>query len=358
MNNITIGIDLAKRIFHIAIMQTGEKTIYHKLKRDEVLNFFARLQHKDSIKIGLEACGGCHFWARNLEEMGFCVRMLKPCDVKAYAKSKQKNDKNDALAIAKATLDTELKSVAIKTMHAQNIMLLHKIREATIQSRVEKCNRFIAILHEFGYVPVGYSKSIECFKKYLNDALEGKYLGEGTKNILEQELQDIENLLNKEKEYSKKIILENKNCPKAKRFETILGVGGMNASTLSVAPMETYETARDFAASLGLVPKQNSTGGKTVLGRITKTGDRYMRKMLVQGARSVVIQATILAKKAEKITDSLILFTLKLLETKGFNTVAIAVANKMARIAWSVNKTGRDYGEYAKKHDMPLEQMA
>jgi transposase len=178
-------------------MQNNEKTIYHKLKRNEVLNFFENLQHKDTIKIGLEACGGCHYWARNLEKMGFHVKMLKPSDVKPYAKSKQKNDKNDALAIAKATLDTELKAVAIKSTHAQDIMLLHKIREATIQSRVEKGNRFIAFLHEFGYVPTRKSKSISYLKQYLSDAFENKYISENAKNNLENELLEIENLLDK-----------------------------------------------------------------------------------------------------------------------------------------------------------------
>jgi len=167
MGNITIGIDLAKRIFHIAIMKTGEKTTYHTLKRADVLSFFESLQNKNTIKIGLEACGGCHFWARNLEEMGFCVKMLKPSDVKPYAKAKQKNDKNDALAIAKATLDTELKSVSIKNIQAQDTMLLHKIRDNTIQNRIEKCNRFIALLHEFGYVPTRNSKSISYLKQYI-----------------------------------------------------------------------------------------------------------------------------------------------------------------------------------------------
>lgn len=347
MSNITIGIDLAKHIFHIAIMQNGAKTIYHKFKRNDVLNFFESLQHKDTVKIGLEACGGCHYWARNLEEMGFCVKMLKPSDVKPYAKSKQKNDKNDALAIAKATLDTELKAVTIKSTHAQDIMLLHKIRDNAIQNRVEKCNRFIAFLHEFGFVPTRNSKSISYLKQYLNDAFENKYISENAKNILENELLEIENLLDKEKVYDKKIALENKNCPKAKRFETILGVGNINASTLSVSPMESYPTAKDFAASLGLVPKQNSTGGKTVLGRITKTGDRYVRKMLVQGARSILMKAVMLQKKAETIREPLIEFAMKLLEKKSFNTVAIAVANKLARIAWSMNKHDRDYGKYA-----------
>lgn len=347
MHNITIGIDLAKHIFHIAIMQTGAKTIYHKFKRCEVLSFFETLQHKDTIKIGLEACGGCHYWARNLEEIGFCVKMLKPSDVKPYAKARQKNDKNDALAIAKATLDTELKAVSIKNITAQDTMLLHKIRDNTIQNRVEKCNRFIALLHEFGFVPTRKSKSISYLKQYLSDAFENKYISKNTKNILENELLEIENLLAKEKAYDKKIADTNKNCPKAKRFETILGVGNINASTLSVSPMESYPTAKDFAASLGLVPKQNSTGGKMVLGRITKTGDRYIRKMLVQGARSILMRAVILKKKSEEITEPLIEFAMKLLEKKSFNMVAVAVANKMARIAWSMNRHDRDYGEYA-----------
>jgi transposase len=126
-----------------------------------------------------------------------------------------------------------------------------------------------------------------------------------------------------------------------------LGVGNINASSLSVTAMESYPTAKDYAASLGLVPKQNSTGGQTVLGRITKTGDRYVRKMLVQGARSILMKAVILKKKAEAIKDPLIEFAMKLLEKKSFNKVAIAVANKMARIAWSMNRHGRNYGEYA-----------
>jgi transposase len=328
-------------------MQNGEKTVYRKLKRLEVLSFFENLKDKETIKIGLEACGGCHYWARNLEEMGFCVKMLKPTDVKPYAKSKQKNDKNDALAIAKATLDTELKAVAIKSIKAQEIMILHKIRENTIQSRIEKCNRFIAFLHEFGYVPTRNSKSISYLKQYLEDAFDNKYITENIKNDLKNELLEIENLLTKEKDCDKKIADENKNCPKAKRFGTIMGIGNINASTLGVTAMESYPTGRDFAASLGLVPKQNSTGGNVILGSITKTGDRYVRKMLVQGARTILIKALILQKKAEKTTEPVIEFAIKLLEKKSFNTAAVAVANKLARIAWSMNNKGRNYGEYA-----------
>jgi transposase len=349
MSNITVGIDLAKRIFHVALMKEGEKTRYVKLKRKEVLPYF--LQMEDTAKsralIGLEACGGCHFWARSLQEMGFRVRMLKPIDVKAYAKSKQKNDQNDALAIAKATLDKELKAVHVKTQEQQEVFLLHKLREAVIAQRVEKANRFIAFLHEFGYVPSRNSKDKEYLSLYLKEAREEGFLSETTFTLLEKDLACLKELYLQEAEFDKQIIQSNKTNEKAQKFTTVKGIGMINASILSVLPMETYETDRDFAASLGLVPKQNSTGGRTILGNISKRGDSYVRKSLIQGARTIVIQASRALKEGMlEAKDKLILFAKKLLRTKSFNKVAVAVANKMARIVWAMNKNGCVYNAY------------
>lgn len=311
---------------------TGKKINEYRLLRDGVLPFFIKQGNKTAL-VAMEACGGCHYWAREISKFGFAVKLLKPKDINPYANSRQKNDINDALAIAKAARDPELRSVHIKTLVEQEVMLLHKLRKNTIAARVEKSNEIIGLLHECSFVT---AKSKGSFAKYAKGKIElafsAGWLSEKSRDLFLEEAEEITQLLEKEKETDKMIIAENARNPKTKLLETITGIGKINASILGVLPMETYEKSRDFSASLGLVPSQNSTGGKIQLGGISKQGNRYARTMLIQGARTVVMQA----KTSKETNDKLVLFARKLLQNKGFNKTAVAVANKMARIAYAV----------------------
>lgn len=332
-HNNTFGLDLAKRKFHVVEMSdSGKKIGSAKLMRADVLPYFAQQASKAGM-VAMEACAGCHYWAREIGKLGFAVKLLKTKDVKPYANSRQKNDFNDALAIGKAARDPELRSVHAKTVAEQNIMLRHKIRSNTIAARVEKTNEIMALLGECGYIT---NKSKGAFARYAGDeieiALREGFIGKESAKLFLKEIEEVTLLLEKEKEIDKQFAVDNAGNPKAKLLQTITGIGTINASILSVLPMETYENARDFSASLGLVPSQNSTGGKIKLGGISKQGNRYARTMLIQGARSVVMRA----RSAKESNDKLVLFARKMLETKGFNKSAVAVANKMARIAHAI----------------------
>ena len=325
-----ISIDLAKTKFHIAALDFEGKLILKKaVLREELLDYMITTFPKDSL-IAMEACGGCHYWGQQFQEHGFKVKLLKPKDVKPYAKSKQKNDMNDALAIAKAALDPEL-----------TVSFLHKNRKNIIKQRIQKSNGTLTSLMEFGFV-AKVSKS--AFSKnatfYIKEAYEKTYICKEVYDLLIEDSKEIEHFLNREKSLDTKIISLNKESEKAKRLRDIPGIGDINASILSIQPMETYDTPRDFSASLGLVPSQHTTGGEIRLGSITKQGNRYVRTMLIQGARSVIMRG---CKTNPPKDDPLYDFAKKLYEQKGFNVAAVAVANKMARIAHAIITRNRSY---------------
>jgi transposase len=333
--HITYGLDLAKRKFHIvAIDGSGKKLLSKKLMREELACYFADEAQRGS-QIAMEACGGCNYWYQELSKLGFTnIRLLRPKDVKPYANSRQKNDSNDALAIAKAARDTELKAVQPKSKSEQEVLLLHKIRSNCIAERVAKSNSLMSSLLEFGYVsPLSKGQFGKQADSEIKKAFSEGFISEETKAILVGEAREIMQCYQKESTIDKRLVLLNKASEKAVRLQTIPGIGVINASQLSVLPMESYDSPRDFAASLGLVPSQHTTGGKIQLGSITKQGNRYARKMLIQGARTIVMQA----RSQKKPEDRMVQFAKSLLsKNKGFNKTAVAVANKLARIAYAV----------------------
>jgi transposase len=347
-NNITIGLDLAKTKFHtVTLNSLGKKVSSEKIVREQMFIHFSSLQNKAQTLIAMEACSGCHYWANALKDIGFNVELLKTKDIKPYAKSRQKNDTNDALAIAKAARDPELKRVKIKNKYEQEIAFLHKTRSNTISERVSKTNSLISSLHECGYVSkLGKSKFARNVFQEIERAFKSNCLSPKLRDMMLEEAQEITQLLAKEGNLDKMIIAENKKNDKATNLQNINGIGAINASILSISSMEVYETGRDFAASLGLVPRQNTTGGKVVLGGISKQGDRYKRTMLIQGGRSVLMRAMMLKKNNKTSDDPLVLFAQKLLQqNKPFNVIAVAIANKMARIAWATTVKNRIYNQ-------------
>jgi len=337
---IIAGIDLAKNIMHFSLLnQEGKVFKKIKAKREEFLITVSGLP-KNTL-IAMEACGSSNFWAQEISQLGYKVKLIKTKDAKAYAKSKQKNDFNDALAVAKAARDPELKEVKAKTKDEQYINLIHKTRQNTIRDRIQKTNSLMSLLLEFGYA-TKLSKGRFC--KQCDDEIEvayhEKYISQESHDLLKVDCQEIAVLCKKEKDLDQLIVKSNKQNKAAIRLQKVIGIGPINASSLSNSSIESYPSPRDFAASLGLVPKQNTSGDKIVLGSITKQGDRYRRTMLIQAGRSVVMRAY----KANCPDDRLINWAKrKIEEGKPFNVICVGVANKLARIAYVIVNQEQEY---------------
>lgn len=339
-NNITIGIDLAKRIMHwVQVDSDGKKSNPKKVKRADFLSEIAKFPKEYTI--AMEACSGCNYWAQEISKLGFKVKLMKTKDVKVYAQSRQKNDFNDALATAKASLDQELKTVRPKNKAEQEVHLLHRIRENTIRDRVQKTNSLMSSLEEFGYVSdLRKSRFCKECEWEVRAAKAGGFISEKSCSIMLGECEEILALCKKELLLDKAIKDSNKGDEKAKRLLTIHGIGPINASYLSVSPAECYDDPKDFAASLGLVPRQYTSGDKISLGSITKQGDRYARKMLIQAARTIAIRAKIVKNPEDKLQQWA---QKKFSENKPFNVICVGLANKLARIVHSVIMNQSEY---------------
>lgn len=336
-----IGVDLAKRKFHFAAINNEHKVVLKKAMNRK--NFFENvpIMFPEPEVFTFEACGGAHYTAQRLEAQGHKVILLKAKDVKPYGKIRQKNDINDSIAICKAACDPDLMRVRAKTVEEQEIAYLHKSRQNAIQQRIQRSNSLITSLFEFGYlVTCGKSKFAKSCRDFVNLALEEDFINKAIADQMFLDCEEIEQLLTREKSLDKEISNKNKNSEKAKILSTITGIGAINASILSIKAIGLYDSAKDFAASLGIVPKQNTTGGKIVLGRITKKGDRYTRTMLIQAGRSLLIRSY----KTNKLQGALSEFIERLKEKgKSFNVIAVAVANKLARIAYACLIKNRNY---------------
>jgi transposase len=336
-----IGIDLARTKFHIAGLNDRHEIIFKKaVHRDD---FFAQLEKAfpKGSSFAFEACGGAHFVAQRLMELGYKVILLKPKDVKAYAKSRQKNDCNDAIAICKAACDPELRHVHPKTKSQQEIFYLHKSRQNTIQQRIQRSNSLLSSLVEFGYLPhcrkAAFGK--QC-REVIEQAYEKGYISVLVYTQMIEDVCEIEALYKRETALDKAIISANKASARACLLETIPGIGPINASVLSNKPLESYSSAKEFAASLGLVPRQSTTGGKIQLGSITKQGDRYARTMLIQAGRALVMRTY-----KPLVSQGPLYQLIERLKAKGkgFNVICVAVANKLARIAYGCIVHGKAY---------------
>lgn len=341
MNKNTItGIDLAKKIMHFVITDDSGKILKRfKTKREDFLPTISELP-SDTL-ITMEACSTSNYWAQEISSLGFNVKLLKTKDVKIYAKSKQKNDYNDALAVTKAARDPELKTVRAKSKEEQDISLLHKTRQNTIRDRVQKANSLMSSLSEYGYITkLSKGRFSKACNHEVEEAYQAKFLSQEAYKLLIVDCKEIVALCEKEKTIDKLIVESNKRNVKAIKLQKIFGIGPINASCLSNAPMESYPSQRDFSASLGLVPKQYTSGDDFVLGSITKQGDRYVRTMLIQAGRSIVIRA----KTVKNPEDRLLIWTQKkLAEGKHFNLLCVAVANKLARIAYTIVMNDTEY---------------
>lgn len=328
----TIGLDLAKHVFHVVCCDEHGKVVRKKmLKRSQVLAYFSNLPQ---CLVGMEACASAHHWARELGALGNQVKLIPPRYVKPYVRG-NKNDYNDALAIAEAVIRPQMRFVSVKTPEQQDIQALHRLRERRVQERTALCNQLRGLVAEYGLIlPKGVNRLRRRLPELLEDGENG--LSDLFRQLLAQSYPQLHELDGYIDFYTQEMKRQSQQDEACRRLQTIPGYGPIVAGVFHsvVGNGEAYRRGRDVSASLGLVPRQHSSGGKEVLLGISKRGDRYLRSLLVHGARSVVIRAAIKDDRLSRWIN-------KVKAERGFNKAVVALANKMARIGWAVlvNKT-------------------
>lgn len=329
-----IGIDLAKTIFQVCgVNQAGKKVFNRQLRRNKLLSFL--LQHPE-VTMAMEACGGSNYWGRALEKRGFTVMLIPPQHVKPFVKG-NKNDRNDAFAICEAARRPAMQCVQPRSLAQTDTMLVHRILERRISERNALINQIRGLLNEYGEVVArGKEKLRDGLPLILEDA--ENELTETARYYLNRQLLEWRELDLAIAELDKTIAHQVKHSEQAKRLTQIKGVGNKISSALVafIGNGSGYRNGRHFAANLGLVPKEHSSGGKQRLGRITKRGNAYLRWLLVQGAWSVI-------RYADRSDDRLSRWVKQLIERRGKHKAAIAVANKLARISWAMSYHQTEY---------------
>ena len=329
----TLGIDLAKTSFQLhGVDERGHKVYGKSLTRAKMIEFIAKLP---PCTVAMEACGSSHHFGRKFTSMGHRVKLISPQYVKPFVKT-QKNDRNDAEAIVEASLRPSMHFVAIKTTEQQDVQFLHRFRSRLVAARTALINELRGALAEYGIViaqgPASLKKALPVILGKESEASSELRL---VLEDLSDELRDLEERIEK---MNGRIEAAFRASQSAQRVAEIEGVGVLTATAMvaAVGDAKQFKSSRQLSAWLGLVPKQNSTGGKTTLQGITKRGDRYLRMLLIHGGRAAV-------RAAEKKTDARSLWINDKVERRGKNRAAVAVANKNARIIWRLLTSGESY---------------
>jgi len=330
----TIGLDIAKSVFQVhGVDAAGQVVIRRRLKRRYVLAFFQRLPPN---LVGIEACASSHHWSRELKALGHTVRLMPPAYVKPYVK-RQKNDATDAEAICEAVTRASMRFVPTKTPEQQSCLMLHRTRHLFIRQQTAVINSIRAHLAELGIVaPVG-RKGVEELLRVIADPSD-KRVPEVARACLAALGSQLCKLKEQILEFDRMIMAWHRSNEASKRLDVIPGVGPMLATALvaGVADPKAFRSGRNFSAWIGLVPKQHSSGGKDRLGSISKQGDRYLRGLFVAGALAVIRYAKIHGTKHRPWLTTL-------LARKPTKVAAIALANKLARMAWAMMASGECY---------------
>jgi len=323
----TIGLDLAKNVFHVICCNEHGKVIRKKmLRRKEVILFFTQIS---PCLVGMEACSGAHYWAHQFTALGHQVKLIPAQFVKPFVQG-NKNDYNDALAIAEAVVRPNMRFVTPKTTAQQDLQALHRLRERRLQERTALCNQVRGLLTEYGLVlPQGVNVIRRSIPALLEDAENG--LSDLFRQLLAQCYQQLQELDEHIAFYTQTLEIQNQRDEACQRLQTIPGFGPIIASVFyaTVGDGSAFQRGRDVSASLGLVPRQHSSGGTNTLLGISKRGDSYLRSLLVHGARSVVLHA-------QRKDDRLSCWINKIRSERGYNKASVALANKLARIGWAV----------------------
>ena len=334
----TIGLDIAKSVFQVhGIDESGKTIIRQQLRRSRVLAFFKKLQ---PCLVGIEACASSHYWSREIQRFGHTVKLMPPAYVKPYVK-RQKNDAADAEAICEAVQRPSMRFVSEKTPDQQACLMLHRTRHLFIRQQTAVINSIRAHLAEFGIVaPVGRNGVKELLAAVANPD-DGR-IPEIARECVVALGRQLQLLQAQILDFDRRINAWHRSNEFSRRLDEIPGVGPALATALvaSVADPKAFRSGRDFSAWIGLVPKQNSSGGKERLGSITKQGDRYLRSLFTAGALAVIRYAKTHGTRHRP-------WLTKLLERRCVKVAAIALANKLARMAWALMAKGERYREPA-----------
>jgi len=329
-----LGIDIAKQVFHLVGMDAhGTIVVRKRLYRAQVLVFIAQLP---PTCMGMEACGGAHYWARRFREHGHEVKLMAPQFVAPYRKA-NKNDMRDAEAIAEALTRPTMRFVPVKSVAQQELQALHRVRERLMKARTALINETRGLLLEYGIVvPQGATT----FRKHVLEKLatEDAKLTPHSLALFQQLLEELATLEARVATYDAQLAQVAQTHPVCQRLMTIPGLGELTATALvaAVSGATQFKNGRQFAAWLGLVPRQHSTGGKSRLLGMSKHGDSYLRKLLVHGARSCLRWV---GRKRDRRSQ----WVQSLMERRGWNRAAVALANKNARVAWVLMCTEQVY---------------
>ena len=334
MEITTVGLDIAKSVFHlVAVNRTGRFVKKKQLRRKQVLAYTTRLE---CCTIVMEACGGANYWARELMAQGHQVKLIAPQYVRPYLKG-NKNDYNDAEAIAEAAQRPNMRFVPVKGLEQQDIQNFHRQRERLKGERTALVNQIRGLLAEYGIViKKGVPAVRAALPQILEDADNG--LTPLSRELFAELLEELRALDERFTRCEQRIQVVNQDNAVCRRLDEILGIGAITASATYAAAGDgkDFANGRHFAAWLGLVPRQHSTGGKPVLLGITKRGNAYLRTLFIHGARAVL---RCIGHKDDRFSR----WAQAVLARRGHNRACVAIANKMARIAWVVMAKGERY---------------
>jgi transposase len=333
MQITTIGLDIAKNVFQVHGIDASEQVVVRKqLRRGQVLDFFKALP---PCLVGMEACATAHYWARELTKLGHQVRLMPAKDVKAYVK-RNKNDAADAEAICEAVQRPTMRFVPVKTAEQQSRLMLHRVRDLLMRQRTQLINALRAHMAELGIVAAQGREGIRDLLRIIASERDARLPVDAHTSlvVLAAGVQTVQTMIGS---IEKRIVAQHRSDEASKRLRSVPGIGilGATAIAATIPDPKAFRSGRDFAAWIGLVPRQVSTGGKQKLGPISKQGDQYLRRMLVVGAHAILKRARHQPEKYPWIT--------RLLGRKPFRVVAVALANKMARIAWALLAKGGTY---------------
>ena len=327
MQDTTIAVDLAKSVFEVAVSeQPGRVRRHERLGRSGFARFLAK---QAPAVVVMEACGTAHHWARRARACGHEVRLLPPRDVHRYRRG-NKTDRNDVKAILEAFRNEDLHPVAVKTVDQQALVGLHRLRSAWVATRTSRLNTLRGLLRELGVtVPAGARNVVP----HVRERLAQEAIPAALRPVLAAAAEEVRELELRIREVEAQLEGFARQSDLVARLRTVPGIGLLTATAVpaAVGDLRAYPSGRHFASSLGLTPREFSSGTTRRLGRITKRGDPYLRTLLIHGARSVLHHA-----KRQRDPDALQRWALDRERARGHNKAAVAVANKLARIVWAV----------------------
>lgn len=324
-NNTVIGIDLAKNVFQVAILVDNKVVSNKRYRRAKLKEFLSNLK---SSSIYMEACYSAHYWARLAQDMGHNVGLIPAQHVSPFTRG-NKNDANDAVAIVEASQRPNLQLVRIKSLEQQDIQSLHRIRERLVRNRTGMINQTHGLMSEYGVV---LGKSHKAFLLGVTDALNSNALSPLIKHELQHNLSELETINQRIKLIENQLRQFVEHDQAASILHSIPGIGLLNASALAAKYPDPHQftDARAMSVHLGLTPKLIASGHKKIMVGISKRGDRYLRKQLIHGARALMVHAP------KRENDALCQWALRLKKRRGHNTAAVALANRLARLAWTL----------------------